>query len=199
VEPANPVIPVIWSCARPIWYRTCELPRLSWVCQMTLWMIMANYYELLGIPPNASVADIEAACQMQLARPRTVDPGRVRVLPPAEWAGRLDEDMATRNRHSPEQVARKLARADRMLGQARTSPTCVASSGGRADLRPLTQPGRWAAARRRQTAQGSPAGERDLEAAAGRRRVGAGRAQEARPGTFYARNAGGQPWRTACA
>jgi putative transposase len=32
------------------------------------------------------------------------------------WAGRLDKDTATRNRHSPEQVVRKLATADRMLG-----------------------------------------------------------------------------------
>jgi putative transposase len=29
------------------------------------------------------------------------------------WAGRLDKNMATRNRHSPEQVVRKLATADR--------------------------------------------------------------------------------------
>jgi putative transposase len=43
----------------------------------------------------------------------------VRVLPPTEWAGRLDEDMATRKRHSPEQVVRKLATADRMLGEGK--------------------------------------------------------------------------------
>jgi putative transposase len=30
--------------------------------------------------------------------------------------GRLDKNMATRNRHSPEQVVGKLATADRMLG-----------------------------------------------------------------------------------
>jgi len=31
------------------------------------------------------------------------------------WAGRLDKDMASRKRHTPEQVVRKLAQADRML------------------------------------------------------------------------------------
>jgi putative transposase len=35
------------------------------------------------------------------------------------WAGRLDKNMATRNRHSPEQVVRKLATADRMLGEGK--------------------------------------------------------------------------------
>src|SRR5690348_17964234 len=35
------------------------------------------------------------------------------------WAGRLDEDMATRKRHTPEQVVRKLAQADRMLGEGK--------------------------------------------------------------------------------
>jgi putative transposase len=48
-----------------------------------------------------------------------VDPGRVRVLPPTTWAGRLDNTMATRKRHSPEQVVRKLAQADRMLGEGK--------------------------------------------------------------------------------
>jgi hypothetical protein len=33
------------------------------------------------------------------------------------WAGRLDSDMATRKRHTPEQVVRKLAEADRLLGE----------------------------------------------------------------------------------
>jgi transposase-like protein len=35
------------------------------------------------------------------------------------WAGRLDKNMATRKRHSPEQVVRKLATADRMLGEGK--------------------------------------------------------------------------------
>jgi putative transposase len=43
----------------------------------------------------------------------------VRVLPPTLWAGRLDKNMATRKRHSPEQVVRKLATADRMLGEGK--------------------------------------------------------------------------------
>lgn len=35
------------------------------------------------------------------------------------WAGRLDKSMATRKRHSPEQVVGKLATADRMLGEGK--------------------------------------------------------------------------------
>jgi putative transposase len=35
------------------------------------------------------------------------------------WAGRLDKNMATRKRHSPEQVVGKLATADRMLGEGK--------------------------------------------------------------------------------
>ena len=35
------------------------------------------------------------------------------------WAGRLDKNLATRKRHSPEQVVRKLATADRMLGEGK--------------------------------------------------------------------------------
>jgi putative transposase len=35
------------------------------------------------------------------------------------WAGRLDKNMATRNRHSPEQVVPKLATAARMLGEGK--------------------------------------------------------------------------------
>ena len=40
-------------------------------------------------------------------------------MPPTEWAGRLDKDMSTRKRHTPEQVVRQLATADRMLGEGR--------------------------------------------------------------------------------
>jgi putative transposase len=40
-------------------------------------------------------------------------------LPPTEWAGRLDKNMATRKRHTPEQVVRKLASADRLLGEGK--------------------------------------------------------------------------------
>ena len=46
-----------------------------------------------------------------------VDPDRVRVLPPRRWAGRLDRDDDKEERHSPEQVVRKLAHADRLLGE----------------------------------------------------------------------------------
>jgi hypothetical protein len=58
-----------------------------------------------------------------------VDPGRVRVFPPTMWAGRLDNTMATRKRHRPEQVVRRLAQADRMLGEGK-DVAAVRSSGG---------------------------------------------------------------------
>ena len=48
-----------------------------------------------------------------------VDPGRLRVLRPTLWAGRLDINMATRKKHTPEQVVRKLATADRMLNEGK--------------------------------------------------------------------------------
>jgi putative transposase len=35
------------------------------------------------------------------------------------WAGRLDKIMATRKRHSPEQVVRKLMTADRLLSEGK--------------------------------------------------------------------------------
>jgi putative transposase len=35
------------------------------------------------------------------------------------WAGRLDKIMATRKRHNPEQVVRKLMAADRLLGEGK--------------------------------------------------------------------------------
>jgi hypothetical protein len=38
-------------------------------------------------------------------------------LRPTLWAGRLDINMATRKKHTPEQVVRKLATADRMLNE----------------------------------------------------------------------------------
>jgi putative transposase len=54
-----------------------------------------------------------------VARPQLVDPGRLRVLRPTLWAGRLDNKMATRKKHTPEQVVRKLATADRMLNDGK--------------------------------------------------------------------------------
>jgi transposase-like protein len=35
------------------------------------------------------------------------------------WAGRLDKIMATRKRHSPEQIVRKLMAADRLLAEGK--------------------------------------------------------------------------------
>ncbi len=43
----------------------------------------------------------------------------MRVLRPTLWAGRLDTKMATRKKHTPEQVVRKLATADRMLNEGK--------------------------------------------------------------------------------
>ena len=57
--------------------------------------------------------------------PRLVDPGLVRVLRPMLWAGRLDKIMATRKRHSPEQIVRKLMAADRLLAEGKdTAAVC---------------------------------------------------------------------------
>ena len=55
-----------------------------------------------------------------------VDPGRLRVLRPALRAGRLDINMATRKKHTPEQVVRKLATADRAPRDKYTTWTAVA-------------------------------------------------------------------------
>src|SRR6201984_1550217 len=49
----------------------------------------------------------------------------MRVLRPKLWAGRLDKIMATRKRHSPEQVVRKLMAADRLLAEGKdTAAVC---------------------------------------------------------------------------
>lgn len=43
----------------------------------------------------------------------------MRVLWLTSWAGRLVINMATRKKHTPEQVVRKLATADRMLNEGK--------------------------------------------------------------------------------
>ena len=44
---------------------------------------------------------------------------------PTLWAGRLDKIMATRKRHSPEQIVRKLMAADRLLAEGKdTAAVC---------------------------------------------------------------------------
>jgi putative transposase len=49
----------------------------------------------------------------------------MRVLRPALWAGRLDKIMATRKRHSPEQIVRKMMAADRLLAEGKdTAAVC---------------------------------------------------------------------------
>jgi putative transposase len=40
------------------------------------------------------------------------------------WAGRLDKIMATRKRHSPEQVVRKLTAADRLVAEGKDTAVC---------------------------------------------------------------------------
>src|SRR5271163_4472208 len=47
----------------------------------------------------------------------------MRVLRPTLWAERLDKIMATRKRHSPEQVVRKLMAADRLLAVGKDTAT----------------------------------------------------------------------------
>src|SRR5271166_6918324 len=49
----------------------------------------------------------------------------MRVLRPTLWAGRLDKIMATRKRHSPELIVRKLMAADRLLAEGKdTAAVC---------------------------------------------------------------------------
>jgi len=49
----------------------------------------------------------------------------MRVLQPTTWAGRLDKIMATRKRHSAEQIVRKLMAADRLLAEGKdTAAVC---------------------------------------------------------------------------
>src|SRR6478752_3345192 len=43
----------------------------------------------------------------------------MRVLRPTLWAGRFYKIMATRKRHSPEQIVRKLMAADRLLAEGK--------------------------------------------------------------------------------
>ena len=62
----------------------------------------------------------------------------MRVLRPAMWAGRLDKIMATRKRHSPEQVVRKLMAADRLLAEGKEHRGGVPRAGClRSDLSPV--------------------------------------------------------------
>src|SRR5271154_5696398 len=55
-----------------------------------------------------------------------VDPGRLRAFRPALRAGRLNINTATRKKHTPEQVVRKLATADRAPRDQYTTWTAVA-------------------------------------------------------------------------
>jgi len=65
----------------------------------------------------------------------------MRVLPPTTWAGRLDKNMATRKRHSPEQVVRKLAQAERMLGEGKdVADVCRELQVSEQTYLPLAQP-----------------------------------------------------------
>src|SRR5690348_16485515 len=59
---------------------------------------------LISIHPGLTVAPLQAAC---------LDPGRLRVLRPALRARGPGINLATRKKHTPEQVVRKLATADR--------------------------------------------------------------------------------------
>jgi hypothetical protein len=102
------------------------------------------------------------------------------------WAGRLDINMATRKKHTPEQVVRKLATADRMLNEGK----------GVADVCRELQVSeqtyyRWRNqfggmnADNAKWAQRPGAGGRHAQAAAGRRGAGEGRTQGDLPGAAF--------------
>ncbi|ARG64347.1 hypothetical protein B1T45_27515 [Mycobacterium kansasii] len=56
-------------------------------------------------------------------------------LQPTLWAGRLNKIMATRKRHSPEQIVRKLTLADRLLSMPQHQQLLVSSPGPRGHQR----------------------------------------------------------------
>ena len=116
------------------------------------------------------------------------------------WAGRLDKNMATRKRHSPEQVVRKLATADRMLGEGNdVADVCrELAISEQTSYRWRNQFGRLKAddAKRLKDLERENATLKRLLADAELEK--ATRKEIAR-GTFYARNAGGWPSRTASA
>jgi hypothetical protein len=56
----------------------------------------------------------------------------MRVLRPTLWAGRLNKFMATRKRHSPEQIVCKLTAADRLLAEGK-DPAAVCRELGVSD------------------------------------------------------------------
>src|SRR5665213_415774 len=91
--------------------------------------------------------------------------------------------MATRRRHTPEQVVRDSAQADRLLGEGKdVADVCRELQVSRADVLPVAQPVRWAQGRGREAVEGAGAGERDLEAAVGRGGAGEGGAEGDLPG-----------------
>ncbi len=53
------------------------------------------------------------------------------------WAGRLEKIMATRKRHSPEQIVRKLMAADRLLAGGMDTAAVCRSLGLRGDVSPV--------------------------------------------------------------
>jgi putative transposase len=97
----------------------------------------------------------------------------------------VDITMATRKKHTPEQVVRKLATADRMLGEGKdVADVCR-------ELQVSEQPYyRWRnqfgglKADDAKRVEGPGAGERSAQAAAGRCRAGEGGAQGDRGGKF---------------
>src|SRR6185437_15288660 len=106
----------------------------------------------------------------------------MRVLRPTMWAGRLDKIMATRKRHSPEQVVRKLMAADRLLAEGKdTAAVCRELGVSEATYhRWRNQFGGLKA--EDQTSQRPRTRERHPQAVVGRCRTGEGRAQGDREG-----------------
>jgi hypothetical protein len=98
------------------------------------------------------------------------------------WAGTLDINMATRKKHTPEQVVRKLAAADRMLNEGKdVADVCREMQGSEQMWR--NQFGGMNAddAKRLKDLERV---ERDAQAAAGRGGAGEGRTHGDFPGNF---------------
>src|SRR6476469_5713584 len=58
-----------------------------------------------------------------------MSPSGFRVLWPKCWAGRDDEQMAGRKRHSAEDIVRKLRRADELAAEGKTGEQIAADLG----------------------------------------------------------------------
>ena len=107
--------------------------------------------------------------------------------------------MATRKRHTPEQVVRKLATADRMLAEGKeVADVCrELQVSEQTYYRWRNQFGGLKADDVKRLKE-SGAGERHAQAAAGRGGAGEGRVEGDRPGKLLSPDAGEPPCTTSC-